>query len=87
MSSRPDDDRDDSNSAGPKQNESPQEILRRLMPASGGQNFWYVLIAVWLLFMAGQLWFDTWTSPEIADTQMAHIELSEEVPSISENDQ
>jgi cell division protease FtsH len=66
MSSRPDDDRRNSKSTGrgpqpstdPKQSESPQEILRRLMPASGGLNFWYLLAGVWLLFMVGQLWFD-----------------------------
>lgn len=77
MSSRSDDDRRDPKSTGPgnqapddpKQNESVQEMFQRLLPASGVPNFWYVLLAVWLLFLAGQLWFDS--------TQVATIPYSQ----------
>ncbi len=70
MPSRSDNDRPDTHSddssrtskkstEDPKQSESIQDIFRRLIPASGGQNFWVILIGVWFLFLAGQYWFDT----------------------------
>jgi cell division protease FtsH len=75
MGSRPDDHRRDSESTRPDPEtdptlgESAQEKLRQLLQPSGGLNLWYLLLATWLVFMLGQLWFDS--------TQVATIPYSQ----------
>lgn len=75
MSSRPDDDPRDSkstesdpagNSTGP---ESPAQKFIQSLSLSGGPSFWYLLIAVWLAFLVGQIWYDS--------TQVATIPYSQ----------
>jgi len=75
MGSLPDNNRRDSDStkpdpdADPTLGESAQEKLRQLLQPSGGLNLWYLLLATWLVFMLGQLWFDS--------TQVATIPYSQ----------
>jgi cell division protease FtsH len=75
MNSRSDDDRpgpkstDSEPAENPKGGESaPQNFLQSLF-VSGGPNFWYLLLAVWLAFMVGQLWYDTTQVSTIAYSQ------------------
>jgi len=75
MSSRPDDDPRDpkstesdpaEKSTGP---ESPAQKFLQSLSLSGGPSFWYLLLAVWLAFIVGQIWYDS--------TQVATIPYSQ----------
>jgi len=43
---------------GPKRETSPTDRLRDQL-ASRGWNFWYGLLAVWMLFLLGQVWYES----------------------------
>jgi cell division protease FtsH len=74
MSSRPNDDQPDSKSTKPEPapdptpSEAAREKFRQFLEPSGGPKLWYLLVAVWLVFLFGQIWFE--------NTQVATIPYS-----------
>ncbi len=74
MSSRPNDDQPDSESTKPEPTRDPtlsdvaREKFRQFLEPSGGPKLWYLLVAVWLVFLLGQIWFE--------NTQVATIPYS-----------
>ena len=74
MSSRPNDDQPDSESTKPESapdrtpSEEAREKFRQFLEPSGGPKLWYLLVAVWLVFLFGQIWFE--------NTQVATIPYS-----------
>ncbi len=75
MSSRPNDDQPDSKSTKPEPapdptpSEAAREKFRQFLEPSGGPKLWYLLVAVWLVFLFGQIWFE--------NTQVATIPYSQ----------
>jgi cell division protease FtsH len=50
---------------GPKRDASRMERLRGRLP-SPGRNLWYVVLGAWMLFMLGQLWYESTQVPPIS---------------------